>query len=304
MKILEKSGDDNLATVYVAQLGDDDSRIVEFVESTQPPVPRDQKWVLIVSTMLGCPVECMMCDAGGDFKGKLSEAEILEQIDFLIKSRFNGGTISIPKLKIQFARMGEPAFNPNVISVMNDLPGIYDAPGLMPCISTIAPSGAARFFDELLEVKNRYYSNGKFQLQFSIHSSDPETRDRLIPSKKWGFEQIADYGKQWFSNGDRKITLNFAPISGLEVDPNVIREYFDPARFYIKLTPVNPTHRMKENNLKSLIETETTPEGLELKRKFEDAGFDAQLSIGELAENQIGSNCGFYVSRLKRASHQ
>ena len=304
MKILEKSGDDNLATVYVAQLGDDESRIVEFVESTQPPVPRDQKWVLIVSTMLGCPVACMMCDAGGDFKGKLSEAEILEQIDFLIKSRYNGGRISIPKLKIQFARMGEPAFNRNVISVMDALRDIYDAPGLMPCISTIAPSGAGKFFDELLEVKNKHYSDGRFQLQFSIHSTDPEARNRLMPSKKWDFDRIADFGKQWFSNGDRKITLNFAPISGLEVDPDVVREYFDPARFYIKLTPVNPTHRMKENNLKSLIETEATPEGLELKKNFEDVGFDVILSIGELAENQIGSNCGFYVSRLKRASHQ
>jgi len=304
MKILEKSGDDNLATVYVASLDGTQERIVEFVESTQPPVPREQKWVLIVSTMLGCPVECIMCDAGGDFKGKLSHAEIMEQIDFLIRSRFNNGKIPVPKLKIQFARMGEPAFNRNVISVMDSLPGTYDAPGLMPCISTIAPSGAGKFFDELLDVKNKHYHRGNFQLQFSIHSTDSDTRNKLIPSKKWDFGQIADFGRQWFSNGDRKITLNFAPITGFEVDPNIVREYFDPSRFYIKLTPVNPTHRMRENNLDSLIKNETTPEGLALKKMFEGVGFDVILSIGELAENQIGSNCGFYVSRLKRASHQ
>ncbi|UCH90014.1 MAG: radical SAM protein [Thermoplasmata archaeon] len=300
MRILETTGSDELATVYVAALDDKAERIVEFVQSTQPPVPSDQKLVLIVSTMLGCPVECLMCDAGGNFHGKLSKDEIMEQIDFLIKKQFNGNKITVPKLKIQFARMGEPAFNPAVIDVMTELPEKYDAPGLMPCISTIAPAGAKKFFDRLLEVKQKYYNNGMFQLQFSIHTTDQEERDRIIPCKKWSFEQIAEFGQRWFTPNDRKITLNFAPIKGMTLDPNVIREHFHPDKFAIKLTPVNPTYRRSETGIEPVIETEESPEGRKLQAEFEALGYDVILSIGELAENKIGSNCGFYVSRLKR----
>jgi len=297
MKILETSGDGELARVYIAALDENEERIVEFVESTQPPVPRDQKLVFIVSTMLGCPVECLMCDAGGFYHGKLSKHEILEQIDYLMRNNFNGGGINVPKLKIQFARMGEPAFNVNVVDAMEALPEIYDAPGLMPCISTIAPASAAKFFNRMLEAKSRLFNNGNFQLQFSIHTTDMEARDRLIPTRKWDFQQIADYGKQWYAEGDRKITLNFAAIKDIEIDTKIVREYFSPSLFCIKLTPVNPTLRMKENGLASLIETKDSQEGIQLKKDFEAMGFETILSIGELAENRIGSNCGFYVSR-------
>jgi 23S rRNA (adenine2503-C2)-methyltransferase len=304
MKILETSGNDDLAKVYVAALDNNNERIVEFVESVQPPVPRNKKMVFIVSTMLGCPVECLMCDAGGNFSGKLSKSEIMEQIEFLVKKHFNGNKISIPKLKIQFARMGEPAFNPAVIEVMSELPEKYNAPGLMPCISTIAPTSATKFFNNLLVVKDKYYHSGNFQLQFSIHTTNPAERDRIMPCKKWDFEQIAKFGEDWYKPGDRKITLNFAPMKGLELDPKIVRTYFDPDKFAIELTPVNPTYRKSESGLESRILDNDSSDGQKLKTEFENLGYDVILSIGELAENQIGSNCGFYVSRLKRNQTQ
>ena len=49
MKLLEETGSSDLATVFVASL--DDSELVEFVESVQPPVPMDEKLVFIVSTI-------------------------------------------------------------------------------------------------------------------------------------------------------------------------------------------------------------------------------------------------------------
>jgi 23S rRNA (adenine2503-C2)-methyltransferase len=79
MNILAEYGRDDLAKVYVAQMrknkppGNNHHRyLVEFVESIQPPLPREKKWVLIVSSMFGCPIQCKMCDAGGDFSGCLT----------------------------------------------------------------------------------------------------------------------------------------------------------------------------------------------------------------------------------------
>lgn len=61
LKVLYKTEDRDIATVYLAE--DNKGRMVEFVESIQPPYSRDEKWVLIVSILFGCPVNCRFCDA-------------------------------------------------------------------------------------------------------------------------------------------------------------------------------------------------------------------------------------------------
>ena len=71
MRIIGKTGREDIALVYLAETKE--GKLVEFVESVQPPIPRDEKWVLIVSTLYGCPVGCLFCDAGGWYDGKLSK---------------------------------------------------------------------------------------------------------------------------------------------------------------------------------------------------------------------------------------
>ena len=294
MKIIAKAGNEEVAYVYVGEF--ENEKMVEFVESIQPPIPREEKWVLIVSTLFGCPVGCMMCDAGEEFDGILTEEHILKQIDFLIRERYPDGNVPIPKFKIQFARMGEPAYNSNVLSVLRKLPEIYDIPGFIPSISTIAPSNTSSFFEELLEIKNQLYPKGKFQLQFSIHTTDDHFRDEIIPTKKWSFTQIADYGKRFYQEGDRKITLNFALAKDTPFDPEVLIKYFDPSLFLIKITPINPTYSAQENKLETYFTNEDDKED-PLIRSLKNYGYDVILSIGELEENQIGSNCGQYIKK-------
>lgn len=297
MEIINKFGKEDLAIVYLARMNN--GEMIEFVESLQPPLRREEKWVLIVSTLYGCPVKCKMCDASGNFSGKLSSSEILEQIDYLVKNRFGGRKLSIPKFKVQFARMGEPSLNTEVLSVLERLPDIYDAPGLIPCISTIAPVGTEDFFDKLIKIKNKYYPQGLFQMQFSIHTTDSSKRDYLIPVKKWDFKEIADYGARFYQKGDRKIAINFAAAKGYPVDANVVAEYFNQEIFIIKITPLNPTYSVQENNLKPLFITDNEV-AHELVNSFEKHGFEVILSIGELEENRIGSNCGQYVMKRQR----
>ena len=195
MEVTAMAGNDQIAMVYIADFGQ--GRAVEFVESIQPPLPREKKWVLMVSTLFGCPVKCLMCDAGGTYQGKLSCEEILAQIDYLVKKRFPGDFIPVEKFKIQFARMGEPSFNPSVLDVLTELPNRYHAAGLIPSLSTIAPRGVERFFERLLEIKERLYPNGNFQFQFSLHTTDDNLRDQLIPVKKWTFAEMAEYGNRF-----------------------------------------------------------------------------------------------------------
>ena len=293
MELLGKYGKEDLAILYIAK---QNGNIVEFVESLQPPIPREKKWVLVISTMYGCPIGCLMCDAGEYYHGNVSKEGMLEEIDYIIRARFPEGKVPIEKFKIQFARMGEPSLNNDVLEVMKELPIIYDAPGLMPCISTIAPNGGEDFLNELISVKDEHYPNGNFQLQFSIHSTDENVRHKWITKNIWSLEDISKYGEKWFKEGDRKITLNFAVAADSIIDPDVILKHFKPSKYWIKLTPVNPTSKAQSNKLKSGI-TEENSEYFPLVKAFRERRFDAEISIGEWEENDIGTNCGQFATK-------
>ena len=73
MKIVASAGHPDIAMVYVM---DFDGNLIECVEAVQPPRPREEKWVLMISTLFGCPIACQMCDAGGHYRGKLTESEM------------------------------------------------------------------------------------------------------------------------------------------------------------------------------------------------------------------------------------
>jgi len=294
LKLIEETGSPDLATVFVAEL--EDSELVEFVESVQPPVPPEEKLVFIVSTLRGCPAGCIICDAGRRYRGRLTADEMIRQIDFLMSRRFPDGIVPVRKMKIQFARMGDPAYNPAVLDVLECLPGLYRAPGLMPCISTIAPSGTEGFFERLPGIKRRLYGNGMFQMQFSLHTTDESARRHLVPVDTWTFREMSSWGEGFVESTDRRIALNFAPVAGYPLDPEVVAREFSPGSFMVKLTPVNPTRSVLERGLEGLIDPDDPGGSDETAEAFRSLGFETIVSIGELRENQIGSNCGMFVT--------
>jgi 23S rRNA (adenine2503-C2)-methyltransferase len=293
MKVVASTGREDIALVYIVEL--ESGRLVECVESLQPPIPRDDKWVLLVSTLFGCPVGCAMCDAGGYYQGKPSAEEILSQIDFLVGQRYPDGNIPCKQFKIQFARMGEPALNPAVLEVLEELPRRFDAPGLMPSISTVAPASCGGFLEHLLEIKRERYASGHFQFQFSLHTTDANLRDEIIPVRKWSLAEMAAFGERFHAPGDRKISLNFALARQNPLEASVLSEYFSPEKFLVKITPINPTYRALENRLVSHINPFEPERRDEVVSSLRRAGYEVIVSIGESEENQVGSNCGQYL---------
>ncbi len=170
---------------------------------------------------------------------------------------------------------------------------MYDAPGLLPTISTIAPRGSQKFFERLLHIKQKIYRE-RFQLQFSIHTTDARLRDWMIPAKKWSLGEIAEYGGEFYRKGERKITLNFALAEGMPVDGDLLLRHFDPDIFLVKITPVNPTCSARKHGISSQVIADM--ERYEIVETLRAAGYEVILSIGELAENHIGSNCGQHIT--------
>ncbi len=301
MKIIGRTKENDIANVFIGEIN---NKRLEFVESTQPPLTIKDKWVLILSTLYGCPVKCGFCDAGGNYKGKVSYDDFMKQTKYLINSKFPNGYVDSNKFKIQFARMGDPAFNMDVIRFLEDFPKNFKYKSFMPSVSTIAPKSCDSFFQSLLEVKNKHYRNG-FQLQFSIHTTNEKDRDKLIPCKKLSFRQLGQYGEQFYNQGNRKITLNFALSNKSELSAKTLIKYFNPDKFLIKITPINPTYNAIKNKIKTIIRNENEKEKInQIIENLDKKGFETILSIGELEENQIGSNCGQYLKSIEKNRNQ
>ncbi len=295
MKLIEVTGKEDLAQVFVVAL--EDGAKIECVQSVQRPLSLGEKWVLIVSTLKGCPVGCPICDAGGRYTGKLTKEEIISQIRLMISRKFPSGDPLTRRLKIQFARMGEPAFNDAVLDVLEALPETFSGAPIQPSISTVAPVGRYDFFARLINIKDRLYGNGWFQMQFSVHTTDDGARRRLIPIKTLPLDEIAALGNRFYSPGDRKVSLNFAPAEGFPLDAEGLVRQFSPERFIVKLTPINPTVSATESKLVGIIDPGNPEACQEIVQQFTRVGFETILSIGDLEENQIGSNCGMYVGK-------
>jgi len=181
---------------------------------------------------------------------------------------------------------------------LRELPKRYSFRRFIPSLSTTAPAKSRSFFEELLRLRLEVYPRD-FQMQFSIHSTDEKQRDDLMPVPKWTLPRIAEYGEKFFQAEGQKISLNFALGEGWERDCDKLKRYFNPEKFLIKITPVNPTFSAERSGIACLIRKENG--GQETVEKFQKAGYDVILSIGEREENRIGSNCGQYISAVRNA---
>jgi 23S rRNA (adenine2503-C2)-methyltransferase len=83
----------------------------------------------------------------------------------------------------------------------------------------------------------------------------------------------------------------------MPVEPGVLLRHFDPSKFLIKITPLNPTYRAVENKLSSYIDPQIEDNGYDIVEALKNAGYQVIVSIGEVEENLIGSNCGQYIKR-------
>jgi 23S rRNA (adenine2503-C2)-methyltransferase len=90
-------------------------------------------------------------------------------------------------------------------------------------------------------------------------------------------------------------------MKDVPIDSERIARLFDPENFLIKLTPLNPTYRARYHKILPGFDPERPHDVESLVADFRTRGFETILSIGELEENQIGSNCGQYITRMSGA---
>ena len=279
----------------------------EVRNSTDPHViwnhlkPYEDKWLLTVSTQKGCSFNCLFCDVANlQFKGNLSKEEIEAQVRFILEA--TPYVKKSNKVKIGFARMGEPAHNvDNVIDVIKRLPTISSEMGRdfkwLPCFNSILPrktmTGYNGFsiIDKVIEVKENDY-DGLLHFQISCNSTDERKRKELFGGASvLGIDEIIKYiNKKDITN--RTITLNFIVMKDVPIDIDYLMELgLNPDKFAIKLIPLNNTINSQDNNLETYANYQNYQELLSLKDDFEKHGLPVVVDAIAKCE-EAGLCCG------------
>ena len=154
------------------------------------PVDITDKLVVTVSSQKGCPMNCNFCDCPKlGFKGNATLPELVTEI---MSGVSLSGIKHGQRLNVHFARMGEPTFNPNVITsakyvaqmIASDASDVtFDT--YHPVVSTMMPKSnknLKKFLQEWISVGFEYGGEDGFGLQFSINTLDEE--DRNADAKK------------------------------------------------------------------------------------------------------------------------
>jgi len=183
----------------------------------------DKRTVICCSTQSGCPVGCRFCGAGDYFVRSLTADEITSQPVRLLKDT-GVDPQTIGRLQIMFMSMGEPLLNlKSLIGSMTNLYGLYPNAALL-----ISTSGPKVDYGPLREISMQIPTIG---LQFSIHESTDEARDKLIPFKaKLNLKEIAQEGLRWHEATGRMPFFNYCvhPANGTPEDADRLAELFDP----------------------------------------------------------------------------
>lgn len=237
--------------------------------------------VICCSTMSGCPIGCRFCGAGDYFVRRATAREIVEQVEHCI-SQTDIDPTSMKRLQIMFMSMGEPLLNRDGLELaILQLHHLYPAAALL--VSTIGPRVD---YEWLHNISQRVPTVG---LQFSIHETDDQTRDALIPFKaKLSLDEIAAVGAEWASRTGRRPFFNYCAAehnSGEDSADRIVKR-FDPQIWNATVSVVCerneglPARSDHQRNLASAFANHLVARGYDV-RVFDPAGQD-----------DIGGGCG------------
>ena len=241
----------------------------------------ETRTVICCSTMSGCPVGCRFCGAGDHFVRSATAHEIVAQVDRCIADT-GMSPEAMGRLQIMFMSMGEPLLNPNAMeAALRQLYRSYPTAALL--ISTIGPRID---YDWVHQISAEIPTIG---LQFSLHESTDERRNKLIPfDKKLSLSEIAHVGETWHMVTGRKPFFNYcaADHNVSCEDAATIWQTFHPDTWCATVSVIcerNEGLPARNDHQVSLAR--------DFSAKLVDHGFDVRV-FDPAGQDDIGGGCG------------
>lgn len=209
-----------------------DGHIIETVG-----MPSTKRLTVCVSSQVGCPMACDFCATGkGGFQRNLTAAEIVDQV-LTVQADF-GDRVS----NLVFMGMGEPLLNTQAvvqaIQCLNQEVGIGQR-GMT--VSTVGIPGRIR---QLAELGTQDGRTPQFTLAVSLHASNQELRQKLIPTaRKYPMEALLQECREYLLITGRRVSFEYILLAGLNDRPQHAEELARHLRGFqshVNLIPYNP----------------------------------------------------------------
>ena len=294
----------NLEYLYVGDYGKENNIKASFLgydkrinEVKHHDVDITDKLVVTVSSQKGCPMNCNFCDCPKlGFKGNATLPELVTEI---MSGVALSGIKHGKRLNVHYARMGEPTFNPNVITsaeyiakMLGDENSDVTFDEYHPVVSTMMPKtnkNLKEFLHKWVETGFVYGGEDGFGLQFSINTLDEDDRNAMFRNRSMSLQEISDVIRELPMPKKRKYTLNFAVTSKSNLDVDLMNKYFDKDKCIVKITPIHET-------------VEAVDEGYEIVKDFDvyekfeqplvDDGWDVIVFVPSKEEDADRITCG------------
>jgi 23S rRNA (adenine2503-C2)-methyltransferase len=271
-------------------ISDDASNVKKYVftkgdaavESVLYKYPDYQtRTVICCSTQSGCPVGCRFCGAGDYFVRSLTAEEIVAQAVRCVEDT-GVDPATMGRLQIMFMSMGEPLLNMKALDpAIRELYRLYPNAALL--ISTSAPNV------DYAQVCKLSVDVPTVGLQFSVHESTNEARNKLVPLKgKMTLEEIAYEGELWYFETGRKPFFNYCAHDGNSSaeDADRILKLYDPEVFCATVSVIC-------ENQEWLPASNDHQRGLasDFASKLVERGYDTRM-FDPAGQDLTGSGCG------------
>ena len=294
----------NLEYLYVGDYGKENNIKASFLgydkridEVKHHDVDITDKLVVTVSSQKGCPMNCNFCDCPKlGFKGNATLPELVTEI---MSGVALSGIKHGKRLNVHYARMGEPTFNPNVITsaeyiakMLGDESSDVTFDEYHPVVSTMMPKtnkNLKEFLHKWVETGFVYGGEDGFGLQFSINTLDEDDRNAMFRNRSMSLQEISDVIRELPMPKKRKYTLNFAVTSKSNLDVDLMNKYFDKEKCIVKITPIHET-------------VEAVDEGYEIVKNFDvyekfeqplvEDGWDVIVFVPSKEEDADRITCG------------
>lgn len=252
-------------------------------------IPEDTRGTLCISSQIGCALECMFCSTGRQgFNRNLTTAEIIGQLWWANKAL--GITPKDERVisNVVMMGMGEPLANfDNVVtalSIMLDDHGY----GLSRRRVTVSTSGMVPQMDRLKEIM-------PVALAISLHASNDQVRDKLIPlNKKYPLNQLMSACQRYLVKAPRDfITFEYIMLKEINDAPENARQLIElvkdvPCKF--NLIPFNPFTNSGFQR--------STNERIRIFREIlQEAGF--VVTVRKTRGDDIDAACGQLAGKVK-----
>lgn len=194
--IYERSLARDKTVKYLLELAD--GQIIETVG-----IPTQKRLTVCVSTQVGCPMACDFCATGkGGFTRNLAAHEIADQV-LTVQEDF-GRRVS----HIVFMGMGEPLLN--VKNVLAAVRCINKDIGIGQRCLTISTVGVRDRIRSLAD------SKGQFTLAVSLHASNQELREKLIPTaRSYPLAKLIGECREYVERTGRRISFEYILLAGV-----------------------------------------------------------------------------------------